>query len=95
GGGIPGNLPRTLPHGLGAELDPATWEIPNVFRAVAARGPVSWDDMADAFNLGLGFCVVVDPDGVDAVLAVTESVGSRVVGKVVEGRGVRFSGPLG
>ncbi|MEX2279174.1 MAG: phosphoribosylformylglycinamidine cyclo-ligase [Acidimicrobiia bacterium] len=95
GGGIPGNLPRTLPKGLGAELDPATWEIPNVFRVVADRGPVPWDDMTDAFNLGLGFCVVVEPDGTAAVLGATEAVGSRVVGKVVEGRGVRFSGPLG
>lgn len=95
GGGIPGNLPRTLPNGCGAELDPATWEIPNIFRAVAARGTVSWDDMADAFNLGLGFCVVVEPEGADAVLGETEAVGARVVGKVVDGRGVRFSRPLG
>lgn len=94
GGGIPGNLPRTLPDGCGAELDPLTWEIPNVFRVVAERGPVPWDAMADAFNLGLGFCIVLEPDGVDAALGATEAVGSRVVGKVIDGDGVRFTRPL-
>lgn len=95
GGGIPGNLPRTLPDGCGAELDPATWEIPNVFRVIAARGSVGWDDMAEAFNLGLGFCLVVAPDETDAVLAATTQAGSRIVGHVTAGSGVTFRGGLG
>jgi phosphoribosylformylglycinamidine cyclo-ligase len=94
GGGLPGNLPRTLPTGCGAVLDPVTWEIPNVFRVIAERGPVSWPDMADAFNLGLGFCLVVAPSDAEAILAATAEVRSRVVGEVVEGSGVAFSRDL-
>lgn len=94
GGGLPGNLPRTLPDGCGAELDPDTWEIPSVFRAIAARGPVTWADMADAFNLGIGFCLVVDPSATDAVLEATESAGGRRIGTVTEGSGVSFTRPL-
>ena len=94
GGGLPGNLPRTLPPGCGAVLDPLTWEIPNVFRVIAERGPVSWPDMADAFNLGLGFCLVVAPSDAEATLAATSAVQSRVVGEVVEGSGVAFSRDL-
>lgn len=95
GGGIPGNLPRTLPERLGVELDPATWEIPNVFRVLAALGPVTWTEMADAFNLGIGFCLVVAPDGSDSVLDATGEVGGRVIGRVVDGPGVRFVHELG
>jgi phosphoribosylformylglycinamidine cyclo-ligase len=95
GGGLPGNLPRTLPPGCGAELDPTTWQIPDVFRLVAERGMVSWDDMATTFNVGIGFCLVVTPDSVDAVLSSTEAGESRVIGTVVEGHGVRFRRPLG
>lgn len=95
GGGIPGNLPRTLPAGLGAEIDPATWEIPDVFRVIAARGPVEWDDMAEAFNLGVGFCLVVAAAGADTVLEATADAGSRPIGTVVDVPGVRFARPLG
>jgi phosphoribosylformylglycinamidine cyclo-ligase len=94
GGGLPGNLPRTLPPGCGAVLDPGTWDLPGVFRVIAERGPVSWPDMADAFNLGLGFCLVVAPSDAESVLAATAGIDSRVVGEVVEGSGVAFSRDL-
>ncbi len=95
GGGLPGNLPRTLPPDCGAVLDPGTWEIPNVFRVIAERGPVSWPEMAEAFNLGIGFCLVVDPSDAKAILASTSAVRSRVIGEVVKGSGVVFSRDLG
>jgi phosphoribosylformylglycinamidine cyclo-ligase len=94
GGGLPGNLPRALPDGCGAELDPATWDIPNVFRVVADRGPVAWTEMALAFNLGIGFCLIVAPSDADAVVAATAGAGSRVVGKVTTTPGVAFRPPL-
>jgi phosphoribosylformylglycinamidine cyclo-ligase len=94
GGGLPGNLPRALPEGCGVDVDPAAWEIPNVFRVVAARGPVSWDHMAEAFNLGIGFCLISPPDRAEAVLAATAAAGSRVVGRVTDTPGFRFVRPL-
>lgn len=95
GGGIPGNLPRALPDGCGVEVDPATWEIPNVFAVIASRGPVGWDHMAEAFNLGIGFCLIAPDDRVDAVLAATASAGGRVVGRVTDTPGFRFVRPPG
>ena len=38
GGGIPGNLPRVLPEGLGARLDAGAWERPAVFDWLAGLG---------------------------------------------------------
>lgn len=95
GGGIPGNLPRALPDGLGADLDPDTWDVPRVFDVIAERGPVDWEDMAEAFNLGIGFCLIVPPGAADAVLGATDSAGSRVIGRVVDHAGVRFLRPFG
>jgi phosphoribosylformylglycinamidine cyclo-ligase len=91
GGGIPGNLPRTLPSGCGANLDPSSWELPDVFRFIRERGNVSWEDMAQTFNLGLGFCLVCRPDQAEPVIAATAGAGSRVVGKVIDGSGVTFA----
>ena len=58
GGGIPGNLPRVLPAGLGARLDPESWERPPVYAWLDERG-VPERDQRRVFNLGVGFCAVV------------------------------------
>ena len=60
GGGIPGNLPRVLPDGLGARIDPASWERPAVFAWLDER-EVPEDEQRRVFNLGIGYCAVVPP----------------------------------
>ena len=51
GGGLPGNVPRALPAGLGARLDPLRWRMPSVMRLIGALGGLT-DDAARAL-LGL------------------------------------------
>jgi phosphoribosylformylglycinamidine cyclo-ligase len=58
GGGLPGNLARVLPPGLGAAIDPASWERPAVFSWLTARG-VPEAEQRRVFNLGIGYCAVV------------------------------------
>ena len=38
GGGMPGNLPRVLPEGLGARVDERLWQAPAVFAWLAGPG---------------------------------------------------------
>ena len=89
GGGIPGNLERPLPAGLGAEIDLGTWERPGVFTWLASLG-VEEDEMRRVFNLGLGFAAVVAADDADLAIRALERGGERawVAGHVVEGSGV-------
>ncbi len=58
GGGIPGNLSRVLPAGLGARIDPQAWERPAVFEWLDEHG-VAEDEQRRVFNLGIGYCAVV------------------------------------
>jgi phosphoribosylformylglycinamidine cyclo-ligase len=58
GGGIPGNLPRALPEGLGAVVDPASWERPPVYGWLDEHG-VTEEEQRRVFNLGVGYCAVV------------------------------------
>jgi phosphoribosylformylglycinamidine cyclo-ligase len=68
GGGLPGNVPRVLPAGVVAALDPA-WSVPPVFRWLAQTGGVPAGEMARVFNCGLGMVLVVsDPDAAAALL---------------------------
>jgi phosphoribosylformylglycinamidine cyclo-ligase len=69
GGGLPGNLPRSLPPGLTARVDRASWEPPLVFRVVQALGGVADDEMARATNLGVGMVLVLPPAAADRAAA--------------------------
>jgi len=61
GGGLPGNLPRILPAGLRADIELGTWPEPPVFEMISELGPVKREEMFRAFNMGIGFALVV-PD---------------------------------
>lgn len=87
GGGLATNLSRSLADGLGARVDTSTWERPEVFSLIADRG-VPEEEMRRTFNLGIGFCLVVDPDAVDDVLAATSIHHPRPIGVVSEEPGV-------
>ncbi|MEO8743853.1 MAG: phosphoribosylformylglycinamidine cyclo-ligase [Candidatus Dormiibacterota bacterium] len=80
GGGILGNLPRSLPDRLGARLALSAWSTPPIFELIRKRGRIADDEMFGTFNMGLGMIVVVDPADIP--------VGAAVVGEVV-----RHSGP--
>jgi phosphoribosylformylglycinamidine cyclo-ligase len=58
GGGIAGNLARVVPDGLRAELDWDSWERPPVFAWLARH--VEEDELRRVFNLGIGWCAVVE-----------------------------------
>lgn len=95
GGGIVGNLPRVLPEGLGAVVDPTTWEPPTVFTTLVDLAGLGADDAFGTFNMGIGFVAVVDPGTADDVATAFEVAGhpARVIGRVVSGvDGVRLAG---
>jgi len=91
GGGIPGNLPRVLPAGLGARLELASWPRPDVFGWLADLG-VEEEEMRKVFNLGLGFLVVGPAPEVDEALRVARAAGHLPyrVGEIVRGDGVEL-----
>jgi phosphoribosylformylglycinamidine cyclo-ligase len=94
GGGIPGNLPRVLPEGLGAVVDRSSWEPPAVFRTLQTAGGVERAEMDRVFNMGIGMIVVVGTHDRDEVAARIrgEGVGVSDLGVVGAGQGVRYQG---
>jgi len=88
GGGLPGNLPRALPEGLGADVDETSWPVPPVFDLVREAANATADDMRATFNMGIGMVLAVAPDAVDAVRAAAPA--SVVIGGVVAGAGLRY-----
>jgi phosphoribosylformylglycinamidine cyclo-ligase len=62
GGGIPGNLPRVLPHDVSVELDWGAWPVPPIFGLLQEHGRVPRDEMLRVFNMGLGLIFVAAGD---------------------------------
>ena len=91
GGGIPGNLPRVLPAGLGARLELAAWPRPDVFGWLAGLG-VEEDEMRKVFNIGLGYLVVVPAAEANEAVRVADAAGQTAyrVGEIVRGDGVEL-----
>ena len=96
GGGLPGNIPRVLPEGLGARLDPTLWRTPSVMRLVGALGGLADDEVRATFNGGLGMVVVVAPAAIEATMDSLRASGieATLVGEVVTVdrlRGARYA----
>lgn len=82
GGGWEGNVPRTLPPGLGVEIETGAWPVPPIFSLIQSRGDIEDEEMARTFNLGIGMTAVV-PD--DLVAAAIGALGDACrIGRVVE-----------
>ena len=97
GGGLPGNLPRVLPSGTQAVLEPS-WPVPPVFRWLARAGGVGPEEMLRVFNCGVGMALVVAD--ADAATEVLRRAGETVfpIGRVAAGEGtasVRIDPPPG
>jgi phosphoribosylformylglycinamidine cyclo-ligase len=92
GGGIPGNLPRVLPEGLGAEVDRSAWPVPAVFQTLQEAGHVDRFEMDRVFNMGVGMIVVVDEADVSRITDAADEAGipSWTIGRVVAGQGVAY-----
>jgi phosphoribosylformylglycinamidine cyclo-ligase len=86
GGGLPGNLPRMLPAGLGVRVDPGLWRLPSIFRLVAALGGLDGPELRATLNGGIGMAVAVPDAAVDATVASLAARGlpAARIGEVVD-----------
>ena len=86
GGGIPENLPRCLPKGLGVDVDYNSWERPELFNKIQQAGEISEEEMRNVFNLGIGFCLVIPQEVVqltqEIISDVPHGMRSWVIGEV-------------
>ena len=89
GGGITENLNRVLPENLDAEVEWGTWDVPPVVQAAVEAANLSDTEAYRTFNMGVGMCVVCDPDAVDDIAESLTAAGETVfpVGRIVKGTG--------
>ena len=87
GGGVTLNLPRVLPEGCQAVIDPRAWPVPPIFRIIQEVGLVDDAEMRRTFNMGLGYLLVVRPGDAARAAQTLSAAGERVfdVGEIRAG----------
>ena len=77
GGGFPGNVPRVLPKGVRARIDPGAWPRPPLFDLLQREGGIDDEEMLRVFNCGIGMVLVVPPEQASDILDRLRAVGER------------------
>jgi phosphoribosylformylglycinamidine cyclo-ligase len=67
GGGLEGNIQRTLPDALTPRL---TWEwpVPEIFTIIREQGDVTDNEMRTVFNMGIGIAVIAARGEADSII---------------------------
>jgi phosphoribosylaminoimidazole synthetase len=69
GGGLPENMPRVLPQGIGANITLGSWPLPPLFQLVSELSALEMNELYRTLNMGIGMVVIVAPQHVEAVQA--------------------------
>lgn len=88
GGGIPGNLKRVIPAHLQAVVDCKSWEVPVLFRLMQEESGISNEEAFKAFNMGIGFIVVVKKSSYEAINSQIKGIKIGEITKKSQSNGV-------
>lgn len=90
GGGL-GNLYRITKYGFLIDSLPEPQEV---FKAIQKEGRVSDKEMYRTFNMGVGFCIVVEEGDVQKIVKLCKKYNTKAfaIGRAVKERGVKIKG---
>ena len=83
GGGLTENIPRVLPKHLAVEIDGLSFDIPEVFGWLAAKGNIDNNEMLRTFNCGIGMIVIVSSANINTYKELSQ-YNAKIIGRVIE-----------
>ena len=85
GGGFYENIPRSIPDGLGAQIDRSAVKVLPIFDLIAKTGNIPERDMFNTYNMGVGMSIVVSANEVETAIKILKENGedAYVIGKIV------------
>ncbi len=88
GGGFYDNIPRVVHDKLASRIRFGSWDIPPVISWIKNEEDMSWEDMLQVFNCGIGFILIVRPENRDDIISRLEGMNCPAwdIGRVVEAK---------
>jgi len=89
GGGIAGNLCRSLCDEVDATVHLDRWDVPSVFTFLQHHGNIETEEMFRVFNMGIGYILIVRPSFADSITTHLQQLGESpiVLGGITTGTG--------
>jgi phosphoribosylformylglycinamidine cyclo-ligase len=87
GGGFTGNIPRILPETCDVTIQTSAWPKPPIFQILAEQGGITFDELYEVFNMGIGMTLFVDAQAADQVVQAFRKARLKayVIGEVTKG----------
>lgn len=84
GGGFYDNIPRMLPNSVVAEIRFSSWPVPPVFQWLQKQGGLSWPEMLQIFNCGIGYIVILPEERAEELMGRLDAMntGAWIIGKI-------------
>lgn len=84
GGGFYDNISRVLPQSVVANIQFNSWDIPPIFYWLQKQGSLSWPEMLQIFNCGVGYLLIVPNDSAAQVMNILKSmkVSAWIIGSI-------------
>ena len=79
GGGLVGNLKRTIPENLKPDIDFSSWDVPEIFKKIQKQGNIDTEEMRKVFNMGIGIAFIVKEADADSVIEHGNKAGIKVL----------------
>ena len=84
GGGFYDNIPRVLPNSVTADIKFASWDVQPVFHWLREEGGLTWPEMLQIFNCGIGYIFIVPSEVAEEAMGRLEAMhkGAWVIGTI-------------
>ena len=83
GGGIEGNLVRSIPEGKSAVIDKSKIIKQPLFEKLQEL--VGEDEAYKTFNMGVGFCIIAPQENVSEIFEICDKYEPRLLGEIISG----------
>jgi len=74
GGGFYDNVPRVLPEETSARIEFGSWPMLPIFDWLKTQGRLSWPEMLQIFNCGIGYILICDADAAEKAMGLLDSM---------------------
>ena len=74
GGGFYDNVPRVLPEDTTAKIEFGSWPMLPLFDWLKAQGELSWPEMLQIFNCGIGYILICDAAVAEKALEILDGM---------------------
>ncbi|MDY0275984.1 MAG: phosphoribosylformylglycinamidine cyclo-ligase [Desulfomicrobium sp.] len=89
GGGFYDNIIRVLPKTVIAQIRFGSWTMPPVFTWLKDQGQLTWEEMLQIFNSGIGYILIVKKEVAADIIQRLQALQqeSWIIGEIVERKG--------